>query len=115
MNKDFPCLHYLENRIIPINIRPEIYSNNVHMENIFDTLVKNNVFLSHNKFQLHKDHSLGFFVEINLRVTLPETLRRRIHNQLMWIDLDDEDSQEIIHQNLDSDRNLTGKERIIIL
>ena len=46
------------------------HGNNTHMENIFDTLKKNNAFLRHEKFKSHKEHSLGFFVEINPRVTL---------------------------------------------
>ena len=65
--------------------------NNVYMENIFDKLKKNNTFLHHDKCQSYKEHSLGFFVEANLRVTLRETLRRIIHDQLMWIDLDAEE------------------------
>ena len=40
------------------------------MTNIFDTLVANEVYLSNNKFQSHKEHALGFFVNINPRVTL---------------------------------------------
>ena len=30
------------------------HGNNTHIEHIFDTLVKNNAFLSHNKFQFIK-------------------------------------------------------------
>ena len=32
----------------------------------------------------------------------------------MWIDLDDEDFKYITHQEIDSKRQFTGKERIII-
>ena len=54
------------------------YGNNAHIENIFDTLKKNKSFLCHETFKSHKEYSLGFFVDINTRVTLWETLRRRI-------------------------------------
>lgn len=47
-------------------------------------------------------------------MNLHKTLRRRIHDQLMMIDLDDEDSKYMIHQDLDLEGNPTGKERITI-
>ena len=81
---------------------------------IFDTLKKNNALLHHEKFKSHKEHSLGVFVDINPRVTLRETLRRRIQYQLMWIDLDDDDCKDMIHQNLDTEGKPTGKVRILI-
>ena len=90
------------------------HGNNTHLENIFDTLKKNNAFLRHEKFKSHKEHSLGFFVDINPRVTLRETLRRRIQDQLMWIDLEDEDCKDMIHQDLDTEGKPTGKVRILI-
>ena len=90
------------------------HGSNNHVENIFDTLKKNNAFLRHDKFMSHKEYSLWFFVEVNPRVTLRETLRRRIHDKLMWIDLDAEVSQYMIHQDMDSKWQSTCKERIII-
>ena len=90
------------------------HGNNTHMENIFDTLKKNNVFLRHEKLKSHKEHSLGFFVEINQRITLREPLRRRIQDQLIWINLDDEDCKYMIHHEIDSKGQSSGKERIII-
>ena len=90
------------------------HGNNTQMENIFDTLKKNNAFLRHEKLKSHKEHSLGFFVDINPRVTLRETLRRRIQDQRMWIDLDDEDCKDMIHQDLDTEGKPTGKVRILI-
>ena len=59
------------------------------MTNIFDTLVANGAYLSHNKFQSHKEHEIGFIVNINLRVTLRDELRARLQDVLMWIDLED--------------------------
>ena len=84
------------------------HGNNTHMANIFDTLKKINTFLRHKKIKSHKEYSLEFFVEINPRVTLRETLRRRIHDQLMWIDLDDEDCKDMIHQEIDSKGQPSG-------
>ena len=63
----------------------------------FDTLKQNNTFLHYDKFESHREHLIGFSVEVNPRVTLRETLRRRIHNQLMWIDLNAEKNQYMIH------------------
>ena len=68
---------------------------------------KNNAFLRHEKFKSDKEHSLCFFVEIIPRVTLRETIRRRIQDQLMWIDLDDEDCEDVIQQDLDTEGNPT--------
>lgn len=53
-------------------------------------------------------------METNPTVTPRETIRRRIQDKCMWIDLDDEDSQDMIHQELDTKGHPTGKERIII-
>ena len=60
------------------------------MTNIFDTLVNDNVFLTHNKFQSHKGHSIGFFANISSRITLRDLIRRKIQETLTWIDLEDE-------------------------
>ena len=60
---------------------------------IFDTLVKNNVFLSHNKFNSHKEYSIEFFAIINPKVTLRENMRERIQDHLMFIDIDDDDTK----------------------
>ena len=42
------------------------------LSNIFDTLVKNDGFLSHNKFKYHKEYSICFSTNINPKVTLRE-------------------------------------------
>ena len=90
------------------------YGNNAHIESIFDTLKKNKSFLCHETFKSHKEHSLGFFVDINTRVILWETLRRSIQDRLILIDIDAEESKEMIHQDLDEAEKPTGKGRIII-
>ena len=45
------------------------------MSNIFDTLVNNNAFLFYDKFQSHKEHAIGFFVNLIPRITQRDTLR----------------------------------------
>ena len=47
------------------------------MSNIFDTLVNNNTFLSHDNFQSHKENAIGFFVNLSPRITLRDTLREK--------------------------------------
>lgn len=84
------------------------------MGNIFYTLKKNNPLFRHEKFKPHKEHSLGFFVKVNPRMTLRDNFRRRIQDQLMCIDLDATDNQDMIHQDFDSTGNPTGKERVIL-
>ena len=59
------------------------------MSNIFDTLVKINVFISHKKINSHKEHLIGFFLSIKPKITLQNEMRNRIQDQLMWIDLED--------------------------
>ena len=78
------------------------------MSNIFETLVNNNTFLSHDKFQSHKEHAIGFFVNLSPRITLRDTLREKIQHTLMWIDLDDEISKPMIHNIEDKEGNPPG-------
>ena len=84
------------------------------MSNIFDTLVKNNTFVSHKKINSHKEYSIGFFPEVNPKITLRNEMRNRIQDQLMWIDLEDNETTKIMHPILDSKRKPTGSERIIL-
>ena len=90
------------------------YGNRQQLSNIFDTLVTNNTYLNLNKFSTHKEHSIGFFTIINPKVTLRDNFRNEIQNELMWIDLDDEESASMIHQIKDSKGKLTGKQKIVI-
>ena len=84
------------------------------MSNIFDTLVKNNAFLSHKKFNSHKEHSIGFFLEVNPKITLRNEMRNRIQDQLMWIDLEDNETKKIMYPILDTKGKPTGSERIVL-
>ena len=46
------------------------HGNNSDMTNIFSILVENGDFLKHQKFQSHKKHAIGFFVQKRPKVTL---------------------------------------------
>ena len=90
------------------------YGNKQQLSSIFDTLVKNNAYLSINKFCTHKEHSIGFFTHINPKVTLRDNFRQVIQEELMWVDLDDEECAPLIHQIKDSSGNNTGQQKIVI-
>ena len=90
------------------------YGNNKEITNIFDTLIANGEYLTHNKFQSHKEHAIWFFVNINPRVTLRDELRARLQEGLMWIDIEDKECQQMIHEVKDKEGNPTGKQKIVI-
>ena len=70
------------------------YRNNQQLSNILDNLVTNRAFLSHNKFIFNKEYSFDFFTNINSRITLPDTLKNSIQDELMWMDIDGENKQQ---------------------
>ena len=78
------------------------------MPNIFDTLVKNNAFLSHKKFNPHEEHSIRFVLEVNSKITLHNEIRTTIKHQLMWIDLEDNETKKIMPAILDKNGKPTG-------
>ena len=90
------------------------YGNNKEMKNIFNTLIANGAYLTHNKFQSHKEHAIGFFVNINPRVTLRDELRSRLQELVTCIDLEDKECQQTIHEVKDKEGNTTGKQKIVI-
>ena len=90
------------------------YGNRQQLSNIFDTLVTNNAYLNLKTFSTHKEHLIRFCTNINPKVTLRDNFRNEIQNELMWIDLDDEESASMIHQIKDSKGKLTGKQKIVI-
>ena len=90
------------------------YGNKQQISSIFETLVKNNAYLSINKFSTHKEHSIGFFTHINPKVTLRDNFRNVIQDELMWVDLDDEECAPLIHQIKDSSGKTTGQQKIVI-
>ena len=90
------------------------HGNNSDMINILSTLVENGGFLKHQKFQSHKEHAIGFFVQINPKVTLRDKLCERIQDVLMWKDIQDEQSKDMLVDIKDNEENLTDKQRIVI-
>ena len=70
--------------------------------------MNNSTFLSHDKFQSHKKHAIEFFVDTNPRITLRDTLREKIQDALIWIDIDVETSQPMIHKIKDKMINQQG-------
>ena len=79
------------------------HGTNSDMTNIFFTLVENGGFLKHQKFHSYKEYAISFFAQINPKVTLRDKLRERIHNFLMWIDIKDEQSKDILVDIKDAD------------
>ena len=88
------------------------YGNRQQLSNIVDTLVSNNAYLNLNKFCTHKEQSIGLFTHINPKVTLRDSFKNEIQNELMWIDLDDEKSAPLIHQIKDNKGKPTGKQKL---
>ena len=88
------------------------YGNKNQLSNIFATLVNHNAYLSHRQFESHKEHSIGVFSNINPNVILRDSLRQKIQHDLMWVDLNDEESKPMIHTEKYSTGNET--DRIII-
>ena len=77
---------------IPFKIKPARslsdlkQGNRSNMAKHFETLVENDSFIIHNNFKSHKEHSLGFLINMNLHVTLREALHGKVQDQLMFID-----------------------------
>ena len=53
------------------------YGNKNQLSNIYATLVNHNAYLSHRKFESHKEYSIGVFSNINPKVTLRDSLRQK--------------------------------------
>ena len=79
------------------------YENRQQLSNIFDTLVANGVYFSHNRFKSHKEHSIGFFTHDNPKFMFHDNLRMTIQEELICINLNDEESAPIIHHLKDND------------
>ena len=64
----YVCISYkIESVIYIANLK---YGNKQDMTNIFDILINNNAFLTHDKFQSHKEQFTGFIINISPRITL---------------------------------------------
>ena len=108
---NFKVSHKIESAIPLGDIK---YGKRQQLSNILDTLVTNNAYLDLNKFSTHKEHSIRFFTHMNPNVTLRDNFRNKIQDELMWIDLDDEESAPMVHQIKESAGKPIGKERIVI-
>ena len=90
------------------------HGTNNDMTNIFSSLVENGGFLKHQNIHSYKEHVIGFFVHINCKATLQDKLRERIQDVLIWIDIGDEQSKDILVDIKDIEGNSTGNQRIVI-
>ena len=103
---------YLSHKIESVRSIAELkYGNNKAMTNIFNTLVANGAYLSHNKFQSHREYAIGFFVIINPCVILHDELPARLQQVLIWIDLEDKECHQMIHKVKNKEGNPTGKQK----
>ena len=57
---------------------------------------------------------MDFSLTSTPKVTLRDNFRNEIQNELMWIDLDDEESARLIHQVKDNKGNPTGQHKTIL-
>ena len=110
MSQDFTRIYFSQNRIRKVNRRVKIRQ----QQGNYQHLIANGAYLTHNKFQSHKEHAIIFFVNINPRVTLRDELRARLQEGLMWIDIEDKEYQQMIHEVKDKEGNPTGKQKIVI-
>ena len=84
------------------------------MTNIFSNIVENGGFLKHQKIQSHEEHAIMFFVQISPKVILRDKLREKIQDVLMWIDIEDEQTKDMLVDIKDNEGNPIGKQRIMI-
>ena len=53
-------------------------------------------------------------MKVNPKITLRNEMRKRIQDQLMWIDLEDEETKKLMHPITDKNGKPTGSERIVL-
>ena len=63
------------------------------------------------KYNSQKETSIGFFLGINQKLTLRKALKQRIDEICLWLDLDDEDTKQLIKET--SSNNKTTQELVI--
>ena len=91
------------------------HGSTTNVSNIFKTLVDNNAFLNLNKYSYHREHSIGFFANINLKITLRENLRKSIQDHLMWMDIDDKETKSLVKKVLEKDGSWKGNRGLYYL
>ena len=67
--------HKIES-VIPLSVIKSGNKNQLY--NIFTTLVNHNIYLFYKIIESHKKHSIGFFSNINPKMTLRDSLRQNI-------------------------------------
>ena len=55
-------------------------------------------YLKMEKYNSQKEASIGFFLGINPKLTLRKTLKQRIDEICLWLDLDDEVTKQLIKE-----------------
>ena len=66
-------------------------STTTESKGIIYTLHEHSVILKVNKFQSYTDVSIGFFLEIKLKLIVHKVLKEKIDEICTWLDLDDDD------------------------
>lgn len=64
------------------------------------------------EYNPHTDSSMGFFLRINLKLTLKTSLKDTIDDIVTWLDLDDEDTKLLLEEKIHGE---TITQRIVIL
>ena len=62
-----------------------------------------------NKYSYHREHSIGFFVNINPKITLRKNLCKSIQDHLMWMDIDDKENESLVKKVLVKGRFMERK------
>ena len=65
---------------------------------IIKTLRENLAYIKMEKYNSQKEASIGFFLGINPKLTLRTVLRQRIDEICLWLDLDNEDTKQLIKE-----------------
>ena len=73
---------------------------------IVETLRENLAYIKMEKCNSQKEASIGFFLGINPKLTLRTVLKQRIDEICLWLDLDDEDTKQLIKET-SSDNKIT--------
>ena len=90
------------------------HGSSTNVSNIFKTLVDNNAFINLNKYSYHREHSIGFFADISLKITLQENLRKSIQDHLIRMDIDDKEKESLVKKVLEKDGSSKGEQRIVL-
>ena len=79
---------------------------------IFETLHENLAFIKLQKFHSLTEASIGFFLGINPKLTLRNSLKKKIDEIFPWLDLDDDDTKALT-KTTSNDTGTTSQEIVI--